>query len=310
MALLLSVALTGGTLACSSSEDGSPQTPAPAVAGQEPGLYGAVLAEDQRRLLFDARERLIGQCMAERGFEYLRSTFVATPDEILLGRRRWGPLAAGDTGYQGNAAISALEAASAQVDQDRQAFLGSMSPEERSSFYEALLGVDLDALDRPLEPRFIDVDGQSVEVSTAALEGSCQAQTDAALYGSADDGLRERALYDYLSDVQDAVDRRAASDSDFVTAVREWSECFADEGFQAADPLEAAERYSTPGGHPDEAELRAVQADVACKASTNLWERWQGALAAAWAARDGEERQLLQELVELRAAAVQRAQAT
>lgn len=270
-------------------------------------MYATVLAEADERMVFEARERLIASCMAARGFEYVPHTFVPLVRELLLGQRRWGPLEWSDQGYRGNAAISAMESAAADAEHERHVLREAMSKATLSGFYLALLGYDPEAINVPLEPTFVEVGSQRIEVSTTALDGSCQVEVDRALYGS--DGRRDRevAVSRYLSVLQDSVDRRAIADEDFVAATQEWSDCFEAEGFEAADPLEAVERYSGRGPEPDEPEVRALRADVECKTAVRFWERWVGALDRAWAARSSDDQALLQELLELRSGLVERA---
>ncbi|RSM90514.1 hypothetical protein DMH04_03350 [Kibdelosporangium aridum] len=110
---------------------------------------------------------------------------------------------------------------------------------------------------------------------TADLRGAvkdCGAQAEAVLSAGTPDVDAGRF---------DALIRKSFEDSQRLPEVTEvfraWSACMSGEGFTYPDPLTAItdEKWSTPTPTPQE--IRAAQADVRCKAKTNLVAVWAAA---------------------------------
>ncbi len=105
-------------------------------------------------------------------------------------------------------------------------------------------------------------------VSTEDIDACTQAGTDAA--AGAPDSL---ALME-PSALPDGGPTLPTGDSRYTAAVKEWSQCMADRGFDYPDPLTAAYNgwpsTSAPDRVIDQKQVATAVADMQCKSSTNL----------------------------------------
>jgi hypothetical protein len=150
------------------------------------------------------------------------------------------------------------------------------------------------------------VESETIQIPTVALDGSCTAIAQSYIYGTFDEVLQVNGTQQYLRGIQDAADRKAQGDQDFVAAMSKWQACFKQSGITASDPLEAVDSYYSGDSAPDARELQAAQADVTCKATVGLWDSWQRGLTRAWDSRTDNAQLVLEELIEAQNLALER----
>jgi len=266
-----------------------------------------MLTNSDQEIIFNAREALIQECMSLRGFEYPPLEFVDTPDTLLYNSRRWGPLDTPSNGYRAGAEVQEMEEASGEVDASRRAFLEELSSTERSSFYIALIGIDLDSLKTPLDPINVTVGNTTIGVPTTEMPGSCTEEAKQTLYGTADAAAQEAAMAQYLRQAQLEADTRAESSDQFRATLQKWSDCFDAAGYDARDPLQAVDIYLSDGPMPSSQEIDAATADIGCKQAVGLANQWSLSVQNELEAINPFFQQIAQQLSELRGELVERA---
>lgn len=225
----------------------------------EPGT-----ALDEARYI--AIQRAIGECMADRGFEYTYKKYeymaprqygVADPEVAAV----WGfrrPKSFGDER------------------DDRRAHPPqnpSQTPQEQA-WSEALLGSGDDN---------IAVTDDSGRIITRYDADGCSAQGRLAINP---DYFDQRVLHQVLLDIHGRAFREVKQSSEFQDSFVEWKQCYSDAGF---GPIETLDEYSYGGLAPKylesetitQHEIDAAVASATCLHETGFLRTWSGMLALA-----------------------------
>ncbi|MEU6788933.1 hypothetical protein ABZ912_57965 [Nonomuraea angiospora] len=235
------VLLTAATAACSTAAATEPRVsvPTPGVEARELSIpfdrYN--LSPSDIGILEGAEELLIRDCMRRRGMAWEVLPQSAAEDVEPANRRRYGV-----------------------VEPEIARLFGYHNPP-----------------DRPTVAR-----------RAAALAGrmrSLSAKERQAAYGEQDGCLKQAR--DHLEQGTPQVDEalfnrlisetfeRSQRDPEVVQVFRAWSTCMREQGRPYADPLAAiTDRRWMKGGPASQEEIRAAQADVGCKARTDLVSIW------------------------------------
>ena len=268
-------------LGCSTSED-----------SVQPGVDAASIramsvSYEDDKLFFDVRQRLIEACMAQRGFD-VPSVAFGPPSLYATGEKRWGlPESDLDSarvhGYhlpRDPALIASEERAAAETE-----FLAGLSADERERYWQALTDEPVDGAPRP--SRRIEIEGSDlvIEVTNSFGSNGCAVQADDELFGSRDQYL---ATLNAVQKLRSEIDQRATASEAFQAVIKNWSECFEDLGYEAADPLDANDRYVAPGDTPSAEELEAAVADIECKRKLGFEKAWSAAVEEAIGNYDDE----------------------
>lgn len=218
-------------------------------------------ASENRRAVFVARDRLIGNCMREAGFDWIESTYVPDPDFLA---RRYGLLDidwARENGYRSSDYLNS--------DEPMEADNLPQNPSEQTAYLLALDGPPASTQDSV--PMTSPINGDAF--GSLFLTGGCSGEANVEIFGSVD------AYVDYTrSDLavqlmaEEALSR-ALSDQPVLDAERHWAQCMTSKGyaFQTMSDLQA---YAEENGlglsdlpTPDETSLAA--ADVECRLSSS-----------------------------------------
>jgi hypothetical protein len=196
-------------------------------------------AEDQR--IAQARESLIGDCMAAHGQSYVTHVEDTTEDEALAALRPFGPESLD------NLTDDPLPEEPVHSEEYARALFGD--PDQRVAANGERLGISLPA-------------------------NGCQAEAEYRMLGD----QRTRALelrlriYDGERDAREALDRDPA----FVAANDRWRRCVGRFGFDAENPVDLLTQLPDDA---DLASDPAVRADVGCKRETGYLDTAYARLA-------------------------------
>lgn len=182
-----------------------------------------------------AQDRLIGSCMARRGFQWLRLPERRT--ESWPNRGRYGLIEAEPAKRYGYHPLPdpRSEAAEAWIARREE----GLTPKERTAAYGR--------------------DGTSGCEQEAARELLRNVP-------KVDFGRLDRISADTYE--------RAKRHPDVVKAFARWSACMRAEGFRYPDPMAANNDPRWTGDSPSQAEIATARADVACKRRTSLVRVW------------------------------------
>ncbi|MGW6502011.1 hypothetical protein [Nonomuraea angiospora] len=235
------VLLTVATAACSTAAATEPrvQVPTPGVEARELSIpfdrYN--LAPSDIGILEGAEELLIRDCMRRRGMAWEVLPQSAAEDVEPANRRRYGvvePEIARLFGYH-NPPDRPTVARRVAV---RAGRMRSLSAKERQAAYG-------------------EKDGCLEQARNHLGQGTPQV----------DEALFNRLISETFE--------RSQADPEVVQVFRAWSTCMREQGRQYADPLAAiTDRRWMKGGPASQEEIRAAQADVGCKAQTDLVSIW------------------------------------
>ncbi|MGW0669903.1 hypothetical protein [Streptomyces sp. NPDC002746] len=261
--LLLAVSLlfTG----CGSSEQhGTASAPLPAPPATLQDAQGD-LTQQAARYLYLAEGRLVAQCMADAGFEYVVRE---PPDQVLAGARaaNYGRLTVTTARRHGySSPLRVNDAISKFVSDDpNHAYLASLSQSRRQNYPVALFGHDDTRITINLP------DGESI---TTNRDG-CTSQARRLLYGpDLATWLRNQFI---ASNLNLEVHRRVTTDPAYLKAVNEWRTCMKGRHQAFATP-EAARQAAArsrggdeAGSTPAAAEITIAVADAECQRGSRL----------------------------------------
>lgn len=223
-----------------------------------PSLAEHWLVHDEDVRLFRAEQRLVRECMEAAGQPYVEADpEVGGLDEgwSRLGRTdaqfadRVGYVVKGGSGR--NPAVDELRTAA-----------------QRDAWSLALTGEPWSppgGLSGPSVPLVHPVTGEEVGGQGT---GGCFGQANVELYG---DISRHASLRMWVSEMRGTVETQAVEDPRFSEAVRRWSSCMKERGYDYAGPLAPVQAFGeAEGTRPTAAELATARADVECKEATGL----------------------------------------
>jgi hypothetical protein len=224
--------------------------------------------------------------MRARGFDLPQVAFPPLEDWELNDSRRWGVSDRSTALAFGYHPPRPTREESVGAE-DR--YLATLSAAQRAMFYVALTG---DQSKGPPSAVVVKIPGTQLteRVSNSFTLSGCRPATEEKLSG---DRMLWLALQAAVQKLATDADTKASASKQFVQVVKNWATCFKARGFTAADPLIAAEFYTTPGSSPGPEEVNAAVADVACKAEVALGSAWSEALSEALASTDGDLAQSL-----------------
>lgn len=276
--LVLSI-LGAGLSACTASDHRSSSV-------SVDDLRARLFTNDERSTLATADRVLTGTCMRARGFDLPQVALPPLEDWELNDSRRWGVSDSSTALASGYHAPTPTQADNVGAE-DR--YLATLSAAQRAKFYVALTG---DQSKGPPSAVAVKIPGTQLteRVSNSFTLSGCRPATEEKLSG---DRMLWLALQAAVQKLATDADTRARASKQFIQTLKDWSTCFKARGFTAADPLIAAEFYSTPGPTPGPEEVNAAVADVACKAEVALGSAWSDALSEALAFTDDDLAQSL-----------------
>ncbi|MFF4384571.1 hypothetical protein [Kitasatospora sp. NPDC001547] len=245
--LMAAAALT----ACASDTGSDP--PVPSQSAPPP-------TEVESALLREAEQRLVADCMTERGFRYwvvpTRGDEGLRPLGFVLDDTRW----ARAHGYGGG---SLARAAAEKATDPNAAYIGGLAEERQHAYATALRG------GAGTPELSVDLPGGGTAVSRL---GGCEGSAGRQLYGDLAAWIRADTLAAnltplYLPDL--------TRDARFAEALSAWSACMAAAGlpYERPDQARAEARRRAAGLGPDAvtaAEVPLAVAEAGCGASTGL----------------------------------------
>ncbi|MDX3101054.1 hypothetical protein [Nonomuraea angiospora] len=233
--------LTVATAACSTAAATEPRVlvPTPGVEARELSIpfdrYN--LSPSDIGILEGAEELLIRDCMRQRGMAWEVLPQSAAEDVEPANRRRYGvvePEIARLFGYHNPPDRPTVARRVAA----RAGRMRSLSAKERQAAYG-------------------EKDGCLEQARNHLEQGTPQV----------DEALFNRLISETFE--------RSQGDPEVVQVFRAWSTCMREQGLQYADPLAAiTDRRWMKGGPASREEIRVAQADVGCKAQTDLVSIW------------------------------------
>lgn len=243
----LLLALMVGGLACSSASS---------TDEVRVDLDAMQLSEQDQRVVWQAQNEVLRQCMTEKGFDLITGEFV--------------PVEQQESGFYG---LDDLERA--------EQYGYRRTPEEVAE--DAAINDQIAEEEAAVPPGYRDaLLGQPVSTDDDNLvpsDESCMAQATRELKG----GLGE--VWDTEVALQNSVAQALNSAQDSAASaevMEDWSLCMRERGFDIPDVHEAFRfaivEYEIPengGGEPHEAEIALAMADVECKVAVNLEDRLQ-----------------------------------
>lgn len=239
--------------------------------GDEDGLkqYEIPLADlkptmEQEKLLFDAEEKSLVQCMNERGHEYHPNEYSYKPyPEAIRHNENAIDYGLVDELYSD----AALQEGSAS-----DAVLSSLSTEQQQVWMDALAGAPVDPSNIPEEGPWV-----KIEVPEGMIvwnTESCLASAARAVYG--DDMKKAKNTY-MLTDLQNRISSLAEKDPGFLKSQRKWRECMKNEGFAFSSRNEIIEhlyKEFLQNNIEEESfrakEIKLASIDSACSEKSNL----------------------------------------
>ena len=223
-----------------------------AADGDAPGEPRTRLTSAESDLLYVAEQRLIRDCMAADGFEYVVVPPIR-PDRKDAGR----PFGIADVARARTDGYSE-EAPSVPTARPNGRYVAGLSADRRRRYQRALDGTD---------PAAIVVEVPGVGTVFTSSDG-CQSKARHHLYGDLRVWTRAKAIITNLPAITFPELRR---DPAYAAALLTWRSCMSLRGFGYASPAEAVTAVrarSGPGVSPEE--RRTAVADAQCNSSSRL----------------------------------------
>lgn len=212
------------------------------------------LTRQEKSLLHQAEERLLRDCMHERGFRYRMSAENPLPEArnfpYVIDDVAW----AGEHGYGSDIQRKLTEV---RTSDPNQRYFKHLSPQRKAAALKAANGAS---------PRGLTARTPDGMVLTRSDEG-CRADTERTLYG--DDlkaWFQARSTTEALPEM---ARQRVLKDPRFTRAVRPWAHCMRNAGHSYASPAELRTRV---GSLPREQEVRLAIAEAKCARSSGFAE--------------------------------------
>jgi hypothetical protein len=215
-----------------------------------------LLSSRQEQELLTGQQRLIAQCMAKSGYAYNvpESANAAAAGPFLA--RRYGVVSHTEVAKFGYHPPSPAGPSSKAVQpvissQEQLALTGGSAPLQVSPTPGA-------SKQRQPHPGQKALPGGCVGASLRTLlaHGGLMGQPSVA----------EKINFDSFS--------ASLANRQVVAAFSQWSKCMASDGFSYSNPMDAVADPRWQTAAPSRLEIRTAQADVACKATTNLVGTW------------------------------------
>ena len=214
-----------------------------------------VTTEDQR-VLFNAEQILIGNCMRQHNFKYLPIPFSppsqpGNPSPYYITSRAW----AQRNGFGGS------DPSSSQALDPNQQYYASLTPARKQAYQIAMTGMSGDL------PQVL------VRIPQGGIMGhglyGCQATADTKLYGSFRLWF---AAYTIIGNLQPTVIGQVTSNPAYIKALTLWSACMRGKGYNWTSPGQAAAAFSWRHDQapPGESEIRASVTTAQCADSSGL----------------------------------------
>jgi len=245
-----------------------------------PEFYGLTYSYQDAELIYKAESAVIARCMSERGFDrFLTPGFIPSPELARGGDRRWG-IVDSSSGYHADNDLSKVAAKADAALAAENEFYNAMSAEQRDAYFMALDGSPYAVSTPVVSTASVTIPGSSniVQMQLAGSPDSCERAVHEEL---GQDVETFQALQVAVGKAAADVDRMASEDKAFGSTMKAWSKCFKAGGFEASDPLDAADRYEADADSPTKAEIEAASVDVSCKESTGLGDAWRAAIERA-----------------------------
>jgi hypothetical protein len=281
-------------------------------ASQVPlGLFARLkLSPEQDRLLWQAEESAVADCMRERGFEYSPNPYGRGVEAGAAAREELKPGDVDAARARGFGLAESAEAAQRPPPDANRGSVEKMEPSAQRAWHEALEGPPIEPTG-PADRLGIGTvsipDGPMVQWN----RGACLAQAQRFLHG---DDLRHTELVMRVDHLRMEADEKARETPEYRAGVVRWRACMAERGFSYSEPNAAADALAREfqSGRLALEELRKREVEVAtaeagCHAEAGLTAVYEGALARAEAEVEQGNRGLLETFLQDQAEALARA---
>lgn len=179
----------------------------------------------------------------------------------------------------------------------QEAYVASLSQEDRRDFYRAYLGAPVGA------------ETTGTESSTAPL--GCAAEARDTIYGSTDRAVRAEVLRQTIQNLDGEAYFAAEEDGLVRQAKDRWIDCMEERGYDVSaldDPMDASVLLHAGALEGGSADIELAVSVVRCNDATDLVEIWSGVEAEMQQELLNEHRSQMEEFLALRAQAVENAE--
>lgn len=218
-------------------------------------------ADSGRQSRYQARETLIGRCMADLGFTYVSiGRWDAVPEHRPYGLV--DPVAARSRGYEQARSYVEAARASADIRNGLEATFRTNGAEYKAAYLEALNGPPGSAID-------IRTEVVSISVPTQG----CTAEAERVLFDGAAEAFHRADVERTELDVRA---RRLSSESPEVrAAIYNWATCMSNRGLpEFTHPIEIGRSFGEATRTRALSQIEVAIADTDCKAETALISTW------------------------------------